>query len=136
MRRPTAGAQPGLPLGAWHSSANLSESLALECQPVSPSASKTASVNSLLTRPLAPLPAARGSTANTSKKSKLGNGGRGGNKRKWSTMSGRDRTVASATAKAKNLLWEQTVAAEQAAAAIAPTPTAAAAEVAAEADIR
>ena len=48
MRRPTAGAQPGLPLGAWHSSANLSESLALECQPVSPSASKTASVNSLV----------------------------------------------------------------------------------------
>ena len=48
MRRPTAGAQPGLPLGAWHSSSNLSESLALECQPVSPSASKTASVNSLL----------------------------------------------------------------------------------------
>ena len=48
MRRPTAGAQPGLPLGAWHSSANLSESLALECQPVSPSASKTASVNSLI----------------------------------------------------------------------------------------
>ena len=54
MRRPTAGAQPGLPLGAWHSSANLSESLALECQPVSPSASKTASVNSLGTAARSP----------------------------------------------------------------------------------